>query len=60
MNYFECCHKCKEPVRKPECHSSCKDYIKAKKAYNNMKDKQREAKESEIIFADYRRQATRR
>lgn len=45
MNFFEECHKCKPPKRKPGCHAKCKEYKEAKVKYA-------EAREAEKLRKD--------
>ena len=43
MNYFECCHHCVAPKRKPGCHDTCPDYTKAKAKFEADKAKHYES-----------------
>lgn len=49
MIFFEACHVCKPPKRKPGCHSDCPEYAEARRKYDIRKAAERAAKEKENL-----------
>ena len=53
MGFFEECHKCKPPKRKPGCHSTCPDYKRNKAKYDEFTEKDKLRRELDQYNKSY-------